>query len=40
MEKFYWELNREDRVGIVGSIFKIDEFFIGDIDNLIDEFFD
>ncbi|MCL2928635.1 MAG: ribulose bisphosphate carboxylase small subunit [Trichodesmium sp. MAG_R01] len=40
MEKFYWEPNREDRVGIVGSIFKTDELSTGDIDNLIDEFSD
>ncbi len=40
MEKFYWEPNREDRVGIVGGIFKTDELSSGDIENLVDEFSD
>ncbi|MDY7008940.1 MAG: ribulose bisphosphate carboxylase small subunit [Cyanobacteriota bacterium] len=40
MEKFYWEPSREDRVGIVGGIFKTDEFSTRDIENLVDEFSD
>ena len=40
MEKFYWEPNREDRIGIVGGIFKTDELSARDIDNLVDEFSD
>lgn len=40
MEKFYWEPNRADRVGIVGSIFQTDELSVGDIENLIDKFSD
>ncbi|GGA01143.1 ribulose bisphosphate carboxylase small subunit [Okeania sp. KiyG1] len=40
MEKFYWEPNREDRIGIVGGIFKTDELSAGDIENLVDEFSD
>ncbi|MGD1715333.1 ribulose bisphosphate carboxylase small subunit [Dapis sp. BLCC M172] len=40
MEKFYWEPNREERIGIVDSIFKTDELSPGDIDNLVDKFSD
>ncbi|NEP38688.1 MAG: AAA family ATPase, partial [Okeania sp. SIO2H7] len=40
MEKFYWEPNREDRIGIVGGIFKTDELSARDIENLVDEFSD
>ncbi|NEN88843.1 MAG: AAA family ATPase [Okeania sp. SIO3H1] len=40
MEKFYWEPNRGDRIGIVGGIFKTDELSAGDIENLVDEFSD
>ncbi len=38
MEKFYWEPNREERIGIVASIFKTDKLSSGDIENLVDEF--
>lgn len=38
MEKFYWEPNREERIGIVSGIFKDDELSPGDIAVLIDEF--
>ncbi|MCL2934047.1 MAG: ribulose bisphosphate carboxylase small subunit [Trichodesmium sp. MAG_R03] len=38
MEKFYWEPNRADRIGIVGGIFKTDELSSGDIESLVDEF--
>lgn len=40
MEKFYWEPNREDRIGIVASIFKTDKLSSGDIEYLVDEFSD
>mgnify|MGYP006293611833 CR=1 FL=1 len=38
MEKFYWEPNREERIGIVAGIFKDDELSPRDIEVLIDEF--
>lgn len=38
MEKFYWEPNREERIGIVAGIFKDDEISPRDIEVLIDEF--
>lgn len=38
MEKFYWEPNREDRIEIVGGIFKTDALSKSDIENLVDEF--
>ena len=40
MVKFYWEPNREERIGVVGSIFKTDELSARDIENLVDEFSD
>ena len=40
MEKFYWEPNRGDRIGIVAGIFKTDELSSGDIESLVDEFSD
>ncbi len=40
MEKFYWEPNREERIGIVDSIFQTDELSPRDIENLVDEFSD
>ncbi|MEM1169068.1 MAG: ribulose bisphosphate carboxylase small subunit [Cyanobacteria bacterium P01_H01_bin.35] len=40
MVKFYWEPNQEERIGVVGSIFKTDELSARDIENLVDEFSD
>ncbi|MEX0270515.1 AAA family ATPase [Leptolyngbyaceae cyanobacterium UHCC 1019] len=38
MEKFFWEPNRDDRVGIVGGIFRADQLAKHDIEALIDTF--
>ena len=38
MEKFYWEPNREDRIGIVGGIFEPDGLSHRDIEQLVDTF--
>jgi len=38
MEKFYWEPNREDRIGIVSGIFAEDGLTRGDIEELVDSF--
>ncbi len=38
MEKFYWEPNRSDRIGIVGGIFEPDGFSSRDIERLVDIF--
>ncbi|NEQ63959.1 MAG: AAA family ATPase [Symploca sp. SIO2D2] len=38
MEKFYWEPNREDRIGIVGGIFAEDGLTSADIEELVDSF--
>lgn len=38
MEKFYWEPNRSDRIGIVGSIFEVDRVTHADIERLVDTF--
>ena len=38
MAKFYWEPNRDDRIGIVGGIFAPDNFSQRDIEQLIDTF--
>ncbi|NEP62175.1 MAG: AAA family ATPase [Symploca sp. SIO2G7] len=38
MEKFYWEPNREDRIGIVGGIFAEDGLSRSDIEVLVDTF--
>jgi ribulose bisphosphate carboxylase small subunit len=38
MEKFYWEPNREDRIGIVSGIFEPDGFSARDIERLVDTF--
>lgn len=38
MEKFYWEPNRADRIGIVGGIFEPDGFSSQDIERLVDTF--
>ncbi|NER94787.1 MAG: AAA family ATPase [Symploca sp. SIO1B1] len=38
MEKFYWEPNREDRIGIVSGIFAEDGLTRSDIEELVDSF--
>ncbi|NEP27541.1 ribulose bisphosphate carboxylase small subunit [Moorena sp. SIO3I6] len=38
MAKFYWEPNREDRIGIVSGIFHEDGLSTGEIEQLIDTF--
>ncbi|MUL38932.1 ribulose bisphosphate carboxylase small subunit [Gloeocapsopsis dulcis] len=38
MEKFYWEPNREDKIGIVGGIFEPDELSKSDVETLVDTF--
>ncbi len=38
MEKFYWEPNRDDRIGIVGGIFAPDGLSHRDIEQLVDSF--
>jgi ribulose bisphosphate carboxylase small subunit len=38
MEKFYWEPNRADRIGIVSGIFEQDTIPTGDIEKLVDAF--
>lgn len=38
MEKFYWEPNRDDRIGIVSGIFEVDQVARGDIEKLVDTF--
>lgn len=38
MEKFYWEPDREDRIGIVGGIFSEDELPRHEIEQLVDRF--
>jgi ribulose bisphosphate carboxylase small subunit len=38
MEKFYWEPNRDDRVGIVSGIFQVDAVARADIEQLVDTF--
>lgn len=38
MEKFYWEPNREDRVGIVGGIFHGDGLSAEEMQQLVDQF--
>ncbi|MBD2498015.1 ribulose bisphosphate carboxylase small subunit [Nostoc sp. FACHB-280] len=38
MEKFYWEPNRDDKVGIVGGIFAPDGLSKRDIEQLVDTF--
>lgn len=38
MEKFYWEPDRDDRIGIVGGIFQADGVPRSDIEQLIDRF--
>lgn len=38
MQKFYWEPNRDDRLGIVGGIFSPDDLSRNDIETLVDTF--
>lgn len=38
MEKFFWEPNRDDRIGIVNGIFAADGIPRSDIENLVDTF--
>lgn len=38
MEKFFWEPNRDDRIGIVGGIFQTDQLAKQDIEALVDTF--
>jgi ribulose bisphosphate carboxylase small subunit len=38
MEKFYWEPNREDKIGIVSGIFEPDRLSSSDIERLVDTF--
>lgn len=38
MEKFYWEPDRADRIGIVGGIFSLDRISQSDIEKLVDTF--
>ncbi|MEQ9482235.1 CHAT domain-containing protein [Coleofasciculus sp. F4-SAH-05] len=38
MEKYYWEPNREERIGIVGGIFAADGLSRRDLEQLVDQF--
>jgi ribulose bisphosphate carboxylase small subunit len=38
MEKFFWEPDRVDRMGIVGGIFQVDHIHQGDVERLVDAF--
>lgn len=38
MEKFYWEPDRDDRIGIVGGIFEPDGLSLADVTTLVDTF--
>jgi ribulose bisphosphate carboxylase small subunit len=38
MEKFFWEPDRDDRIGIVSGIFEVDHVARGDVEKLVDEF--
>ncbi|MGI8501786.1 MAG: ribulose bisphosphate carboxylase small subunit [Hassallia sp.] len=38
MDKFYWEPDRDDKVGIVGGIFESDELSQRDVEKLVDTF--
>jgi ribulose bisphosphate carboxylase small subunit len=40
MDKFYWEPNRDDKIGIVGGIFEADAIQRQDIERLVDHFID
>ncbi len=38
MEKFFWEPNRDDRIGVVAGIFQVDQVAHADIETLVDTF--
>merc|ERR1712078_864574 len=38
MEKFYWNPNREDRIGVCMGIFQPDDIALGDVERLVDAF--
>lgn len=38
MDKFFWEPDRADRIGIVGGIFEVDQVAKSDIEKLVDQF--
>jgi ribulose bisphosphate carboxylase small subunit len=38
MDKFYWEPDRADRIGIVGGIFQVDAIDQGNVEKLVDAF--
>jgi ribulose bisphosphate carboxylase small subunit len=38
MEKFFWEPDRDDRIGIVSGIFQVDKIARSDIETLVDTF--
>ena len=38
MEKFYWEPDRDDKIGIVGGIFSEDGLYQADVEKLVDTF--
>ncbi len=38
MDKFYWEPDRDDRIGIVAGIFEVDRLAHADIEKLVDTF--
>lgn len=38
MEKFFWEPNRDDRIGIVAGIFQVDQVGRADVEKLVDTF--
>jgi hypothetical protein len=39
MEKFYWEPNREDCIGIISGIFEPDGLTSTEIEQLVDRYF-
>ncbi|BAU11119.1 ribulose bisphosphate carboxylase small chain [Leptolyngbya sp. NIES-3755] len=38
MDKFFWEPDRADRIGIVGGIFEVDQVAKSDVEKLVDQF--
>ncbi|HEY9643829.1 MAG TPA: AAA family ATPase [Coleofasciculaceae cyanobacterium] len=38
MDKFFWEPNRDDRIGVVSGIFQVDQVAQADIEKLVDTF--
>jgi ribulose bisphosphate carboxylase small subunit len=38
MEKFFWEPDRDDRIGIISGIFQVDQIAQSDIETLVDTF--